>query len=59
MEKLYSIEPVLQGRITVLLPKHWQGELVMFSLCAAPRLAGRTWRPHFVGKASLFQAHTT
>lgn len=28
MEKLHSIEPVHEGRITVQLPKHWHDELV-------------------------------
>ena len=28
MEKLQSIEPVLEGRITVEVPKHWHNELV-------------------------------
>ena len=28
MEKLHSIEPVFEGRITVEVPKHWHNELV-------------------------------
>ena len=28
MEKLHSIEPVLEGRVIVEVPKHWHDELV-------------------------------